>query len=173
MKNRVVEVYSKALFKKFVSENSEFLSELEDFITVYRKQLKNFFENKKILARDKISTFQKISTELQLEKAIEEMVIYLIQKGRMGYFEEIFHELKLLYQYSRLECEIVAKFAFEPTAAQLEEIRDIFEMKLEKTVKIRIEIDRDILGGCIICYQDREYNGSLRYQLENLKHQFQ
>ncbi|MCX5774436.1 MAG: ATP synthase F1 subunit delta [Fusobacteria bacterium] len=171
--SRVVEVYSRAFYQRYIVNDSDtlFLTNLEIFLNQYNEKLKIFFESKNISANEKISTFREISTKLHYTPQMCEMVIYLLEKGRVAYFEEICENMFQLAKLASQVEEVEAIFAYMPTDIQLAEIQEIFEKKLKKKVELKVIIDRNIIGGSIIRSCDREYNGSLRYQLEKYRDQ--
>ncbi len=63
--------------------------------------------------------------------------------------------------------------AHELTAAQKEDIRTKLKGVTGSKIEIKEIIDPSIIGGVKIRVGDKQYNGSLAYQLEQLKRQFQ
>ncbi len=97
----------------------------------------------------------------------------ILRKSRESQLQGIAHGFKNLYrEYHGIE-EAVITSAHELTAAQKEDIRTKLKGVTGSKIEIKEIIDPSIIGGVKIRVGDKQYNGSLAYQLEQLKRQFQ
>ncbi len=96
----------------------------------------------------------------------------ILKKGRESQIEGIAHGFRNLYRAHHGIEEAVITSAHDLTDAQKEDTRTKLRAVTGSTIQIKEIIDPSIIGGIKIRVGDRQYNGSLAYQLEQLKRQF-
>ena len=97
---------------------------------------------------------------------------FVIDKKREDLFVNIarkFLELKDEY-LGILNVEITA--AYEFTDDQKERLKKKFESELNKIIKLKYIIDKELIGGFIARAADTMYDASVKHQLEILRKQF-
>jgi F-type H+-transporting ATPase subunit delta len=97
----------------------------------------------------------------------------ILRKGRESQLEGIAHGFRNLYRQHHGIEEAIITSAQPLTEAQKEDIRTKLKGVTGNAIEIKEIIDPSIIGGVKIRVGDRQYNGSLAYQLEQLKRQFQ
>ncbi len=98
-------------------------------------------------------------------------VRFLVKKGR----ENLLYEIALKFLELRDEklgiVNVDIRTAFELTEQQKNDLRNKIEKMLNKTARIRIKIEPDVVGGFIAQVNDTVYDASIKHQLEILKQQ--
>ena len=97
----------------------------------------------------------------------------ILKKGRESQLQGIAHGFRNLYREHHGIEEAVITSAHELTAEQKEDIRAKLKGVTGSAIEIKEIIDPSIIGGVKIRVGDKQYNGSLAYQLDQLKRQFQ
>lgn len=97
----------------------------------------------------------------------------ILSKGREAELEGIASGFRNLYRKQMGIEEAVITSAHELNAAQREDIRAKLKNVTGSAIEIKEVIDPSIIGGIKIRVGDRQYNGSIAYQLDQLKRQFQ
>lgn len=164
--------YSSALFDVCVEENKvdEFMNEML-FINDSIKNNKEFFEILKT-PRININEKKKIIDDVFSDKVNKEIVNFikiLIDKRRIGYITDIADE------FERMACEykgIVKAKAYSSICLNDDQIKKL-ERKLSeqsgKTVEIENIVDKSLLGGVMIKFNDIVIDGTLKGKLEDLQ----
>ncbi len=172
MAELVSTTYSAALFDVCVEQNKidEFMNQM-GFINEVLKTNEEFFE---ILTTPRINVDEKkkIIDEVfgsKLNKEIVNFVKILIDKRRIAYIIDIADE------FERMACEykgIVKAKAYSSICLDSEQIKKL-EKKLSeqsgKTVEIENIVDKSLLGGVMIRFNDVVIDGTLKGKLEDLE----
>jgi F-type H+-transporting ATPase subunit delta len=98
-----------------------------------------------------------------------ETLNYLIEKGRFFDIASINGEYQKIYNSKNNFVEVEAIFAIEPTEVQKKKMVEKLEKSSGKKVKLKIKIDKSIIGGGIVKIGDKIIDGSIRRQLDMLK----
>ncbi len=164
--------YATALYDVCVEENKvdEFMNEV-GFINETLKNNAEFFE---ILRTPRINVNEKkkIIDDIfgnNVNKEIVNFIKILIDKRRIGYIIDIANE------FERMVCEykgIVKAKAYSSICLNSEQIKKL-EKKLSeqsgKTVEIENIVDKSLLGGIMIKFNDVVIDGTLKGKLEGLE----
>lgn len=164
--------YSTALFDVCVEENKvdEFMSEV-GFINETLKSNPEFFEilrTPRININEKKNIIDNVFGD-KVNKEIVNFIKILIDKRRIGYVIDIANE------FERMACEykgIVKAKAYSSISLSGEQIKKL-EKKLSeqsgKTVEIENIVDKSLLGGVMIKFNDVVIDGSLKGKLKDLE----
>ena len=98
-----------------------------------------------------------------------ETINYLIEKGRFFDIGIICSEYQKIYNAKNNFVEVEATFAIEPTEEQKKKLFEKLEKTSGKKVKLKVKLDKSILGGGIVKIGDKIIDGSIRRQLDMLK----
>jgi len=132
-------------------------------------ELREFFINPAIPARQKIEFLDKLNARLGLQKELRNLVAVLIEHDRIAEVHEVEQSYRKLLQ-ERLgiqQAQIV-------TARELgKQERSELEARVAEMAGSRIEasfeLDASILGGTVVRIGSTVYDGSVRGRLERLK----
>ncbi|AEV33343.1 ATP synthase F1 subunit delta [Owenweeksia hongkongensis] len=97
----------------------------------------------------------------------------ILSKGRESQLEGIAHGFLNLYRKNKGIEEAVVTSAVELSEAQRNDIREKLKGITGNSIEITEMIDPSIIGGVKIRVGDKQYNGSIAYQLDQLKRQFE
>lgn len=97
----------------------------------------------------------------------------ILSKGRESQLEGIAHGFINLYRINKGIEEAIVTSAVQLSDAQRNEIREKLKGLTGNSIEITETIDPSIIGGVKIRVGDRQYNGSVAYQLDQLKRQFE
>ncbi|MGL4848236.1 MAG: F0F1 ATP synthase subunit delta [Clostridium sp.] len=164
--------YAKALYDigKRKNKVEEFLVDLNQICDV-------FDQNEKLLRlmlhpEIKINKKKEVFSKLFGEKIDEELLTFIyivIEKGRIAFLREKVNQLETIYLSEINTIKGVVKTAIELTKEQYEEIVEKLEKKYGKTVILKREIDKDLIGGVYINLDNKIIDGSIKRQYGDLK----
>lgn len=97
----------------------------------------------------------------------------ILSKGREGQLEGIAHGFINLYRIHKGIEEAMVTSAHALSEAQRKEIREKLHSITGHSIEITEKVDPSLIGGVKIRVGDKEYNGSVAYQLDQLKRQFE
>lgn len=132
-------------------------------------ELREFFVNPAISARQKIEFLDKLNARLGLQKELRNLVAVLIDHDRIAEVHEVEHSYRRLLQ-QRLGIQ----------QAQIVTVRELGKQE-QKELEARVaelagsrieasfELDASILGGTVVRIGSTVYDGSVRGRLERLK----
>jgi len=100
-------------------------------------------------------------------------IVIVLKKGREAQMEGIAQGFVNLYRAHKGIEEAVVTSAVELSETQRKEIREKLMSLTGNSIEITETIDPSIIGGVKIRVGDKQYNGSVAYQLDQLKRQFE
>ncbi len=172
MAGLVSTTYSAALFDICVEENKvdEFMNEMA-FVKEIIDSNKDFFEILKT-PRININEKKKIIDETfgnKINKEVVNFIKILVEKRRISYILEIASE------FDRVACDykrIVRADVYSSISLNDEQIKRLekkLSEKSNKTVEVRNIVDKSLIGGLMIRFNDLVIDGTLKGKLEDLE----
>ena len=148
---------------KYGQELAEICSEL---FTV--PELKDFLTNPQIQPQPKKDLMAKLSAS-RLSPVMFNFVMLLIDKRRIGLLEAIndcYQDLS-----NKAQGIVIADVttAYEMRAPQQLKLSDKLKAGTGRKVKMRLHIDKDIIGGIVVKIGDNRIDGSVTGRLQSLK----
>lgn len=168
--------YAKSLLDLALERNA--LEEVKEDMA-YVLQVIESSRDLRILLKSPVVNADKKGTILReiLGKDVSELTYAFINivlaKSREAELEGIASGFRNLYRKHMGIEEAVITSAHELTDKQREEIRTKLKDVTGSSIEIKEMIDPSMIGGVKIRVGDRQYNGSIAYQLDQLKRQFQ
>jgi F-type H+-transporting ATPase subunit delta len=165
--------YASALFEvaKEAGIEERMEKEFQLLKTVLEKNsdVLRIFLNPVLCFTNKIEIIEKISTELNLSKIMNNFLKLIIEKQKFSMIGSMCEAyLKLLDNHmGRMRIKLVS--AMPVPQALSEKAKSRIEKKYNKNVLIEEAVDPGILGGVIIQMDFRIFDGSLKNQLASLK----
>jgi len=173
--SKVANRYAISLFENSLEKN--ILETVYDDINLLIKslddssELRRAIESPVIKSELKSSILKEIFSD-KLSKETLNFIFFIIDKKR----EELLYEISKRFLELRNEhlgiVEMEVTTAFEVTNEQIDNLKNMFESILKKTVKIKIKIDKNIIGGFIAQVGDTVYDASVINQIYLLKKEF-
>ncbi len=175
MNDKAENVYGDAYFELCCEQGEGGLS---DYLTELRTLSDIFDENPgfiKVMGTPTVSVEEKvglcrdITENGKLSSLCGNLLCVLAEKNRMGCFSDIVKRFNELYNDKFKLAEITVT-ASEPLSDKMkEQIAAKMSTIIGKTVTIREKVDKSIIGGIVIDYGTRRYDGSVRARLDALK----
>lgn len=147
--------------------------ELSDFLATWdgSTELRAFFTNPAIPAKQKVAFLDKLNGTLGLRKELRNLIAVLIDHGRIAHVKEVAeaYRRQLQERMGIQPAEIVTARELGPAE------REALMAGVAKLTEARIEpvfrLDKSILGGTVVRIGSTVYDGSVRGRLERLKEQ--
>ena len=108
----------------------------------------------------------------QLSELTFQFINIITKKGREGDLDAITEGFMQQYRAKMGIAEATVTTAFELGDAQREQIRAKLKEATGKEIQIVEKVDPSIIGGMKLRVADKEYNGSISYQLQQMSRQF-
>ncbi|SYZ72378.1 putative ATP synthase subunit delta [Candidatus Zixiibacteriota bacterium] len=128
----------------------------------------DFMTAPQIRTEDKIALVQK-TFETRLEKIFYDFLLMLINKHRVQFLAEIVEEFDRLVREARgivrATCITTAPLA----EAERKGLIDRLSKKTGLKIELKEKIDKGIVGGMVVIFQDQIIDGSIRYALSLLR----
>lgn len=154
-------------------ETSAIDRQLADFLATWNgsAELRAFFTNPAIPAKQKVAFLDKLNARLSLSKQLRNLLAVMIDHGRIGDVKEVAESYRRQLQ-ERLgiqPAEIVSARELSPEEreALVASVTKLAERQIDPVFKL----DKAILGGTVVRIGSTVYDGSVRGRLERLKEQ--
>ncbi len=110
----------------------------------------------------------KDKTGKELDKVIDNFIKYLRDHRLMNVLSAVLVELEKLYldDNNIVKTEILSKTSLSEKDTKI--VSDMVSNKTGKKITLDQEVDKDMLGGVIVKYQDKIIDASLNRQLSRL-----
>ena len=173
--NSLYTSYANALFSLQEENNkstSDTIKTLETIYASFDDEIKKFLYSKAIKSSDKKEV---IKNALKgIDKNIVSFIYVLIDNGRINEFENIIKALKLKEQEksAKVEVDVVTATKLDQdTLAKIKKIvkEKFFDNNLDKEIIINEIIDKEVLQGIIIKYQNKVLDASILGKKLSLK----
>ena len=105
----------------------------------------------------------------RLSGEAENFLRVLAQNGRLELLPEIRTQFEALKNEREGVAEAEVQSAFELTEAQLGELVARLEKKLARKVRVKVSLDKELIGGVRVMVGDKVIDGSARAQLGALE----
>ena len=175
MNDKAEKVYGEAFFSLCSEENPDGLS---DTLSELSELSKVFSENPefiKLMGTPTVSLEEKLSLCSDIIKAgnVSELcgnLLYLLaEKNRMNCFSGIEKTFRSLYNDKFKLAEITVTTSAPLSDNMREKIAKKMSEVIGKKVTLVEKVDKKLIGGVIIDYESRRYDGSVKSRLDALK----
>lgn len=174
MNDNACKVYGDAFFSLCCEENESGLKDILEEITELSKVFSENPEFIKLMGTPTISLEEKLALVDEIVKSggISELtgnlLCVLTEKGRMNCFAGIVKHFRGLYNDKFKLAEITVTASAPLSAEMKSKIAEKMSKIIGKTVTINERIDAAIIGGIIVDYGSRRYDGSIKARLNEL-----
>lgn len=147
--------------------------QLADFLATWdgSAELRAFFTNPAIPAKQKVAFLDKLNARLALRKELRNLLAVLIDHGRIGNVKEVAESYRrqLQERMGIRPAEIVTarELSADEREALVASVAKLAEGRIDPVFKL----DKSILGGTVVRIGSTVYDGSVRGRLERLKEQ--
>ncbi|MEM1043660.1 MAG: F0F1 ATP synthase subunit delta [Bacteroidota bacterium] len=136
------------------------------------RDLNQFFRSP-IVSREKKEAVTGSLFDGKLDALIVRLMRMLIQKGREDILPGVVRQYAALRDERLGLVEATVRTAMPMEFDETESLRKALEARTGQKVRLKIEIEPDLIGGVIVRIGDRVYDGSVRHQLSTLRDQFE
>ena len=162
-------VYGVAKEKDKVKEIYDMLNSLME-LYINDSEFRNFMLHPLIENSEKKGFLGKIFTDA--DDITMNIIDYLVDKDRIEIIRYIVSEYLKLYYLENNEVEVTGIFSKELSEEQYDLLKNKLEKKVGKKIILKIEVNKDIIGGGIVKMGDQIIDGSIKRQIENIKNTF-
>lgn len=147
--------------------------QLADFLATWdgSAELRAFFTNPAIPAKQKVTFLDKLNIRLGLSKQLRNLLAVMIDHGRIGNVKEVAeaYRRQLQERTGVRPAEIVTarELSREEREALVAGVAKLADGRIDPVFKL----DKSILGGTVVRIGSTVYDGSVRGRLERLKEQ--
>lgn len=164
--------YSKALFElaRESGQEEKIGDELERFLsTSTESSLRAVLSNPGFALESRKKILLEVARSLQLSSATENFLSLLLDRDRLAFVPSIIASYRHLVNQAkgRVDAKVVAAEPLGSTV--IERLRDSLRRLSGKDVILQEEGDPELLGGLVVEFQGKIYDGSVRTQLEKMK----
>ena len=162
--------YTKALFN-WLGERArgKIGQEIESFLEAYRRAVADGSDESRLGMDSRKRVVIEISNKLQLSILAIHFLSLLLERDRLTYLPSIVARYRRLLNEAkgRVEAKAVGASALE--AAMLDRLREVLHGISGKEIVLHQEIDPGLIGGVLLEFEGKVYDGSVRTQLANMK----
>jgi F-type H+-transporting ATPase subunit delta len=164
--------YSKALFELARESRQEesIGDELERFFsTLTESPLGAVLGNPGFSLESRKKILLEVANNLQLSSVVEHFLALLLDRDRLALIPSIVASYRRLVNQAkgRVEATVIAAGPLGSTA--IERLRDSLRRFSGKDVILQDEGDPELIGGLVVEFEGKIYDGSVRTQLEKMK----
>ena len=177
MNDNAAKVYGEAFFELCCEENESGLKDALDELTELDKIFSQNPEFIKLMSTPTVSIEEKIELCNEIAKAgnVSELcgnlLCILAEKSRMSCFSGAVKYFREMYNIKFKLADITVTSTEPLSDAMREKIAAKMSQVLGKTVTITEKVDPAIIGGIVIDYGSRRYDGSVKARLNALKNE--
>lgn len=170
MVEKVGRRYAEAIYDiaNEIGKVSDISSLLQETSSLYwdNNEFRSFLNHPVIKKEEKLAMVEKIFGAVgEIEANI---VMYLVDKGRIADIKEIAAEYKAMYYAANNIIDVRATFASELSETNRVALIEKLEASTKKSVNLEVDVDETLIGGGIIRIGDKVIDGSVKAQLEKM-----
>lgn len=177
-KNEVVENYALALFEVAQEENKELIeiiSDLEAFNLALKNESSRELYN--VLYYPSISVEEKIKSiheafDGNIDELVIDFVITLTAEQRLTFLNVIIEEFKRIYRNFVGCIKVQAKFGVEPTASDIDRIKQNMKTRLGcSDIEFEYIVDSTLIGGVQLFFNGKYIDNTLASKIKRFANQ--
>lgn len=164
--------YALALYKVAEEKNKvdEYLQDLREICDIIdnNKELKAVIEYPQISTKQKKRIFIDIFKG-KIDEELLSFLLILIEKGRILYLKEKLNQFEQINLEKKNVVIAQVKSVIEMTDEQTSTLKSKLEKMYNKTVIIKHEIDKSIIGGLYVRVGNDVIDGSIKSKLDDMR----
>ena len=168
--------YAQALYQEAEGEGNvdridEDMQSVQESLDASR-ELDLFFRSP-IVGRDKKKAVIGKLFDGNVAPLIVRLMKLLVEKGREDILPAVVRQYADLRDERLGIVEANVQTAMPMEFDETEALRKVLEQRTGKKVRLRIEVEPELIGGAVVRIGDRVYDGSVQHQLESLRDQLE
>jgi len=172
IRSGIAQRYAKALLHASLAAGSadEVFNDTENLLALLSQDVRfrNFLLSPQVATEDKHALLDK-SLKGRASKVLVDLLHILVDKQRIMFVADIAEAYRHFYEKETGMIEVTAITAVPLDEKLREKLLRTLESQTGKTIRLTHEVDPNILGGMIVKMEDKLIDGSVRFQLEQLK----
>ena len=165
--------YALALFE--LSDESKKLEVVEEQVTALlklvsdSKDFSNLIKDPTSNQDDLIKVITKISDNFKLDNLIKNFLIFLVNKRRFFYVEQIMKSFVEICSEKRGELKAELKSAKELSSDEINKITDELTKNFSSKIKLNYKYDKSLIGGLIVQVGSTMVDTSIKNKLQQIE----
>ena len=165
--------YALALFE--LSDESKKLEAIEEQVTALlklvsdSKDFSNLIKDPTSNQDDLIKVITKISDSFKLDNLIKNFLIFLVNKRRFFYVEQIMKSFVEICSEKRGELKAELKSAKELSSDEINKITDELTKNFSSKIKLNYKYDKSLIGGLIVQVGSTMVDTSIKNKLQQIE----
>ena len=164
--------YTKAVFQlaREARQEEKIGQEIESFLGAYENPLlQTVLTNPAFKIDSRKRTLIEVANRLQLSLLAIHFLLLLLERDRLAYLPSIaaLYRRLLNEAQGRLEAKVVSAGSLEPAA--VDRLREVLHGISGKEIVMQQETDPALIGGVLVEFEGKVYDGTVRTQLERMK----
>jgi F-type H+-transporting ATPase subunit delta len=147
--------------------------DLKDFAASWlsSRELRMAFENPSVGMQSRRQVLRELAAASGMDPLARDTLLLVSDRGRIRYVADIAsaYQEQAEARSGRVRAEVVT--ASELPEAYFQELQKTLERVTGKKVSVTRRVDASLLGGVVTRVGDQVFDGSLRHQLDELKHE--
>ncbi len=136
------------------------------------RELDRFFRSP-VVSREKKDAVIGALFDGKVDPLIVRLMRLLVEKGREDILPSVVRQYGELRDERLGLVEATVRTAMPLEYDETESLRRALEARTGRKVRLRIEVEPELIGGVVVRIGDRVYDGSVRHQLSTLREQFE
>ncbi|HXV83767.1 MAG TPA: ATP synthase F1 subunit delta [Candidatus Binatia bacterium] len=164
--------YTKALFQLAheAGQEEKIGQEIESFLEAYTNPLlQKVLTNPAFKIDSRKRTLIEVSNSLKLSRLAIHFLLLLLERDRLAYLPSIaaLYRRLLNEAQGRLDAKVVSAGSLEPSI--VDRLREVLHGISGKEIVLQQEMEPALIGGVLVEFEGKVYDGSVRTQLEKMK----
>ncbi|HEY7321767.1 MAG TPA: ATP synthase F1 subunit delta [Candidatus Binatia bacterium] len=164
--------YTRALFQlaREAGQEDAIGQEIESFLGVYTgSELQKVLTNPAFGIDSRKRTLIQVANRLQLSILAIHFLLLLLERDRLTYLDSIVTLYRQLLNETkgRVEAKVISPDSLEPL--MIDRLRETLQRISGKQIVLHQATDLSLIGGVVVEFEGKVYDGSVRTQLENMK----
>jgi F-type H+-transporting ATPase subunit delta len=164
--------YAKALFE--LAHEMDILDEVNEDMKLVRNTCKDskefrLFLESPVIKTDKKQHILKALFEGKIQELSFRFIMLITRKDRESHLESISIAFIELYKKFKNILTVKLETAVDIDEALKQKVVDLLTEQTGSHIDLEMHVDKDLIGGFILNYSEKQYDASIRYQLNRLR----
>lgn len=165
--------YATALYDLFQSEGADKLTAIRKELETLSKTVETNPDLERFLSSPVLETSEKMEAIADLEKILPHtfrFICVLIEAARFDCLKDVVSHYVNLCEEATGELTVQVSTARQMPEKVLKRIQSLLEDRWERKIRIKFDIDPEVIGGFVAKAPGRLMDASVRAQMEHLQH---
>jgi F-type H+-transporting ATPase subunit delta len=165
--------YAEAIFEIAKDEKSLdiWVDDLSKVVSAMQEDtVRTLIDSPDLSQRNKAEIFVSLF-ESEISKKVSNFVLVIGQANRLKLLEKVLENFKSLVALEKKQKNVTVASSYSLEQDQIERIKSALQKRTGSEINVSVEIDKSLIGGIKISYEDQVIDLSLKNKLEALKAQ--